>query len=93
MMRTGLPSTNPAIAAAEPVREFSRLMTTGMSAPPIGRTMVTPKMRPAITTSASSPSVTPLGIATTPAEPRMRASVPSTATAATPIVTSWPPGR
>ena len=40
MIRTGLPSTNPAIAAAVPVNEFSRLMTTGMSAPPIGRTIV-----------------------------------------------------
>ena len=51
MMRTGLPSTKPAIAAAVPVNEFSRLMTTGMSAPPIGRTIVMPKIRPARTTT------------------------------------------
>ena len=44
MMSTGLPSTKPAIAAAVPVNEFSRLMTTGMSAPPIGSTIVIPKI-------------------------------------------------
>ena len=43
MIRTGLPSTKPAIATAVPVNAFSRQMTTGMSAPPIGRTIVTPK--------------------------------------------------
>ena len=48
-------STKPAIAAAVPVNEFSRLMTTGMSAPPIGRTIVTPKTRPASTTRARGP--------------------------------------
>ena len=52
MIRTGLPSTKPAIAAAVPVNEFSRLMTTGMSAPPMGRTIVIPKIRPARTTTA-----------------------------------------
>ena len=47
MIRTLLPMTNPAIATAVPVNEFSRLITTGMSAPPIGRTMVIPKISPA----------------------------------------------
>ena len=47
MMSTGLSSTNPDIAAAVPVNELSRLMTTGMSAPPMGRTIVTPNVRPA----------------------------------------------
>jgi hypothetical protein len=37
--------TKPAIATAEPVKAFSRAMTTGMSAPPMGSTMVTPKTR------------------------------------------------
>ena len=33
---------NPALAAATPVKEFSREITTGISAPPIGRTKKTP---------------------------------------------------
>ena len=44
MIRTGLSMTKPAIATAVPVNEFSRLITTGMSAPPIGSVIVTPKM-------------------------------------------------
>ena len=54
MIRTGLPRTKPAIAAAVPVNEFRRLMTTGMSAPPMGSTIVTPKIRPASTTTTRS---------------------------------------
>ena len=44
MIRTSLPRTKPAIATAVPVKLFRRLMTTGMSAPPIGRTIVMPKI-------------------------------------------------
>ena len=40
-----LPTTKPAIATAVPVKALSIEITTGMSAPPIGRTIVTPKMR------------------------------------------------
>ena len=69
MMRTGLPSTKPAIAAAVPVNEFSRLMTTGMSAPPIGRTIVTPKIRPARTTMPSRASVALLSRVSGPGRP------------------------
>ena len=47
MISTGLSMTKPAIATAVPVNELSRLMTTGMSAPPIGSTIVTPKISPA----------------------------------------------
>ena len=47
MIRTGLSSTKPDIAAAVPVNEFSSEMTTGMSAPPMGSTMVTPKVHAA----------------------------------------------
>ena len=47
MMSTGLSMTKPAIATAVPVNEFRREMTTGMSAPPIGRTIVTPNTRAA----------------------------------------------
>ena len=44
MIRSGLFSTKPAIATAVPVNELRRLMTTGMSAPPIGSVIVTPKI-------------------------------------------------
>ena len=44
MISTGLSITKPAIATAVPVNEFSSEMTTGMSAPPIGRVIVTPKI-------------------------------------------------
>ena len=44
-MRTTLPTTKPAIATAVPVKALRSEMTTGMSAPPIGRTIVTPKIR------------------------------------------------
>ena len=44
MIRTGLLITKPAIAAAVPVNEFRSEITTGMSAPPIGSTIVMPKI-------------------------------------------------
>ena len=34
---------NPSAATARPVKEFSSEMTTGMSAPPMGMTIATPK--------------------------------------------------
>ena len=43
MISATLPMTKPAIATAVPVKAFSSEMTTGMSAPPIGSTIVTPK--------------------------------------------------
>ena len=39
-IRMTLPTTKPAIATALPVKALSSEMTTGMSAPPIGRTIV-----------------------------------------------------
>ena len=42
MISSGLFRTKPAIATAVPVNELRRLMTTGMSAPPIGSVIVTP---------------------------------------------------
>ena len=76
MIRTGLPMTKPAIAAAVPVNEFSRLMTTGMSAPPMGRTIVIPKIRPARTTTARIARVVVLLSTIAPAAPRISASGP-----------------
>ena len=83
MIRTGLPSTKPAIATAVPVNELSRLMTTGMSAPPIGRVIVTPKIR------AASRMSTMTGTLRLPAH---RKTAPRTTTAARAIVTIRPPG-
>ena len=46
--------TNPAMATAVPVNALSSEMTTGMSAPPIGSTMVTPNARAATAMIAST---------------------------------------
>jgi H+-translocating NAD(P) transhydrogenase subunit beta len=48
-IRAQFPMTNPAIATAVPVNAFSSEITTGMSAPPIGRTIITPNARAAST--------------------------------------------
>ena len=45
MMSAVLSRTKPVEAAARPVKAFRSEMTTGMSAPPIGRTSRTPKSR------------------------------------------------
>ena len=63
MMSSGLSSTKPDIAAAVPVNEFSRLMTTGMSAPPIGRTIVTPNVSEAPRMTSSRSVLTSLPMA------------------------------
>ena len=54
MISAQLPITKPAIATAVPVNAFSSEITTGMSAPPIGMTMDTPKARAATITTVSS---------------------------------------
>ncbi len=83
MMRTGLSSTKPAIATAVPVNEFSRLMTTGMSAPPMGSVIVTPK------TSAARRMSPMTGTLRLPAH---RKSAPTTTISASAAVTMRPPG-
>ena len=84
MIRTGLPSTKPAIATAMPVNELSSEMTTGMSAPPIGSVIVTPK----ISAAARMTSITGrLGVAG--AQEQRAATIVTSASAR---VTSWPPG-
>ncbi len=50
------PITNPAIATAVPVNAFSSEMTTGMSAPPIGSTIMTPNASEASTRMSSAGS-------------------------------------
>ena len=55
MIRTELSMTKPAIATAVPVNALSSEMTTGMSAPPIGSTIVTPNASDATSTAHSRP--------------------------------------
>ena len=75
-MSTVESSTNPVAEAASPVNAFSREITTGMSAPPIGRTNITPK------TSASTISAKSTHSPSAPATAAMprSAAPPSTAT-------------
>ena len=51
MISTLLSITNPVAAAAKPEYEFSRAMTTGMSAPPIGPTSRIPSTEATKTTT------------------------------------------
>ena len=84
MMSTGLSITKPAIATAVPVNEFSSEITTGMSAPPIGSVIVTPKIRAA---ARITPISGRFGVPLT-----NRTIAETTVTAARASVTSWPPG-
>ena len=68
-IRTLLWSTKPAADAASPVNAFRSEITTGMSAPPIGRTKSTPKAS-AATISAHEQPLAP--------RPRRRSRSPST---------------
>ena len=71
MMSALLLSTNPVAATARPVNELSSEITTGMSAPPIGITIITPSTSEAPSSvrnhGAPPPSATP---ATSPRMPR-----------------------
>ncbi len=94
MMSSGLSSTKPDIAAAVPVKEFRRLMTTGMSAPPMGSTMVTPKVSETAKTTSRARILTSLPSARTGDSPAENTSsnVPSRATMPRMAVVSVPPG-
>ena len=54
MISAQFPMTKPAIATAVPVNAFSSEITTGMSAPPIGSTIITPNASDASTTISSA---------------------------------------
>ena len=54
MISAQFPMTKPAIATAVPVNAFSSEITTGMSAPPIGSTIITPNASAASTTISSA---------------------------------------
>ena len=93
-MRTVLSTTKPAIATAVPVKALSSEMTTGMSAPPIGRTIVTP------TTSAAATIATRTRIASAGARNGVaaaalnaRRTVPATASTAIATVRIRAPGK
>ncbi len=65
-MSTLLPSTKPVIAAAVPVKLLSMEMITGMSAPPMGSTKVTPSTIASTTKRASRPMPWPITTMTMP---------------------------
>ncbi len=94
MMSSGLSSTKPDMAAAVPVKEFRRLMTTGMSAPPMGSTIVTPKVSEAPKTTSRARILTSLPRASTGDSPALRTStsVPTRATMPRRAVVYVPPG-
>ena len=93
MIRTGLPTTKPAIAAAVPVNELSSEMTTGMSAPPMGSTSVMPKISAASTIKPSTAIWSSAVSTSNPAAARTRMIRPATATSAVRAVTSREPGK
>ena len=75
-------STKPVADAARPVNALSSEITTGMSAPPIGRTKRTPKSSAVASSSANSHSDSaPARIATPSA---------SVAASRSPFTTCWP---
>ena len=84
MISAQLPMTNPAIATAVPVNAFSSEITTGMSAPPIGSTIVTPNASAASTTISRAGT---LGVAI------MNAAAPTATTASATLTTRGRPGR
>ena len=77
-----LPSTNPPAATASPVKAFSIEITTGMSAPPMGRTKATPS-RSARASSGMKVAGEELIASTLAASPRMT-------TAIRPLTSCWP---
>ena len=79
-----LPITRPAMATAVPVHALSSEMTTGMSAPPMGSTIVTPKP------SAASASTAIVVVPPTPATSRPPATA---AVAASTVVVARAPGN
>ncbi len=93
MMSTGLLITKPAMAAAVPVKELSNEITTGMSAPPMGSTMVTPNTSAETMMAPRTSSVTSLLRATASAEPKTSRMVPTTATKPSRVVTIRDAGK
>ena len=59
----------PSAATARPVKEFNREMTTGISAPPMGITMATPKNRARANTTRNA-GVAAAAVALTVSQPQ-----------------------
>ena len=93
MIRTALCSTNPEAAAAMPVNEFRSEITTGMSAPPIGRTIVIPKTSAEAMITPRTSAAMPLSSVSASAASRISTAVPSTATTASTTVSGREPGK
>ncbi len=83
-IRATLSSAMPAAAAESPVRAFSREMTTGMSAPPMGSTTMLPSTAAATRIRMNRPSLS---------EPAAMATAAPTATVSRARFTSCWPGR
>src|SRR5439155_11457539 len=81
MISAGLPSTNPVEATARPVNELSSEITTGMSAPPIGITIMTPNTE-ATANSAENSGLPP------PTKPSAT-MMPTTARNSAPLMNFW----
>ena len=93
-MRTVESSTNPVAEAASPVNAFNSEMTTGMSAPPIGRTNMTPKssaspIRAMSTHSPSTPAIAATPRAAAPSRTRMLTTFCPGKTIGRPLMSSW----
>ena len=82
MISAQLPMTKPAIATAVPVKAFSSEMTTGMSAPPIGSTIITPNASAASTTISSTGQAGGREQEMPPCRPRRRPAAALTSRAA-----------
>ena len=93
MISTGFSRTKPAMATAVPVKALRSEITTGMSAPPIGRTIVTPKTSAAARITPRITSETVASSETVPAAPRTRRAVPATVTTARTTVRIRLPGK
>ena len=86
--------TKPVADAASPVKAFRSEMTTGMSAPPIGRTNITPKTRArrisaAIAHCASSPATIATPSAAAAARTRTLTTFWPGKTIGRPLTSSW----
>ncbi len=81
-IRAKFPRTNPLAATARPVNAFSREITTGMSAPPIGNTNATPRTSPRIRSGTKMIGIDEIAI-------RYTASA-TIASASAPLTICWP---
>ena len=89
-MSAGLFSATPVAAALRPVKALSSEMTTGMSAPPIGRTSRLPRAAAATSSRMIKPSECEPATIATPHPIATRPSSALTGVCSAPIVTGLP---